>query len=128
MTPGSGRTLVAVGLLTAALAACDSAGTSESASASSTSGTTAAPSPKVIDLWVADQTKPCTGVAPMTCLQVKRNPDSTWELFYDQIAGFDYQPGYHYQLKVEQTPVPNPPADASSVSYRLIEVVNKVPV
>ncbi|MFI9504325.1 DUF4377 domain-containing protein [Nocardia sp. NPDC052566] len=119
-----GRAVLACLLLAPALAACGSGKPAESAAPSSTS----AAHSKVIGLWVADQTKPCTGVAPMTCLQVKRNPDSEWELFYNQIAGFEYQPGYHYQLEVEETPVANPPADASSVSYRLIKIVNKVPV
>ncbi|WP_225728583.1 MULTISPECIES: DUF4377 domain-containing protein [unclassified Nocardia] len=116
-----GRAVLAGLTLAVALTACGSERKAEPPAAPTTSAVRS----KVIDLWVAGETKPCQGVAPMTCLQVKRNPDSEWELFYDRIAGFDYEPGYLYQLKVEETPVPNPPADASSVTLRLVDVVRK---
>ncbi|RDI41532.1 DUF4377 domain-containing protein [Nocardia mexicana] len=82
---------------------------------------------EVIDLYVAEQTRPCTGVAPQTCLQVRRDPNAPWELFYDRIEGFDHQPGYRYHLQVEKRPVLDPPADASTVSWRLVRVVEQQP-
>jgi hypothetical protein len=74
---------------------------------------------------------PCVGVAPMQCLQVRRgdSPTEEWQFFYSQIRGFDYQPGYLYRLRVLETPLPpeQVPADASSIRYDLIEVLEKTP-
>ncbi|MEZ4771014.1 MAG: DUF4377 domain-containing protein [Caldilineales bacterium] len=52
--------------------------------------------------------EPCVGVAPQVCYQVKETPDGEYTLFYDEIQGFEYEPGYEYQLTVERTTVPNP--------------------
>ncbi|WP_431962210.1 DUF4377 domain-containing protein [Nocardia sp. bgisy134] len=79
----------------------------------------------VID--VAPQTMRCTGVAPMDCLQIRRGHNGPWELFYGSITDFEFQPGYRYRLRIEQTPVDNPPADAPSVTWRLVEVLDKQP-
>ncbi|WP_298531191.1 DUF4377 domain-containing protein [uncultured Algibacter sp.] len=72
---------------------------------------------------------PCTGVAPMSCLQVKESPeDSQWTNFYNQIEGFDYEPGFLYtiEVSVENIPEDQIVADASSLKYTLINVINKV--
>ena len=45
--------------------------------------------------------------------------------FYDEIAGFQYEEGYVYTLKVRVVYVENPPADGSSGSYALVEIVSK---
>jgi heat shock protein HslJ len=66
----------------------------------------------------------CTGVGPQWCLQVKDSSDSDYQLFYSPIEGFDYQPGFEYELRVAVSEVENPPADASNLSYALIEVVS----
>ena len=79
--------------------------------------------------WIHSAKVDCTGVAPMTCLQVQKTENldwsQPWELFYDRIEGFDYQPGYIYKLNILEEPVENPPADASSIKYTLIEVLEK---
>jgi heat shock protein HslJ len=56
------------------------------------------------------------------------NPESNYTLFHDQIEGFDFEPGYEYELLVLVEPVENPPADASSLKYTLVEEVSKTPV
>lgn len=68
------------------------------------------------------------GVAPQMCLQVKESPDADYLLFYSNIEGFEFEPGYEYELLVNKQTVPNPPADASSFRWTLIEVVSKAPV
>ncbi len=80
--------------------------------------------------WVNSSKVPCTGVAPRQCLQVKRGnqlSEGQWENFYSSIQGFDYEPGYLYLLRVRETELPaaQVPADASSISYELVEVVEK---
>ncbi|MEV0340829.1 DUF4377 domain-containing protein [Nocardia sp. NPDC050713] len=68
----------------------------------------------------------CIGVAPRDCLQIRRDQNGPWELFYGSIDGFEFQSGNHYRLRIEQTPV-DPPADAPSVTWRLVEVLEKRP-
>jgi len=45
-----------------------------------------------------------------------------WFKFYNNIEGFDYQPGYIYDIKVVVEQVDNPPADGSSLKYTLQEI------
>lgn len=65
----------------------------------------------------------CVGVAPQMCLVVND------ELFYDEIDGFDHQPGYQYRLRIEQydqwpgqTEIPQ---DTGRYGYRLLEILEK---
>lgn len=73
------------------------------------------------------QKVPCTGVAPMECLQIREPGEEEWRLFYDSIQGFIFEPGFRYVVAVDRTRVENPPADASSFRYRLVEVRSKEP-
>jgi heat shock protein HslJ len=61
----------------------------------------------------------------MKCMQVRRSPDEPYRNFYNQISGFEFERGYEYELLVEVTEVPNPPADGSSLRYALKEMVRK---
>ncbi|SUC31541.1 Uncharacterised protein [Providencia rettgeri] len=61
----------------------------------------------------------------MKCMKVKENPSDDWQLFYSSIQGFEYQPGFSYTLQVKQFDVPNPPADAPSIRYELVKIVEK---
>ncbi|RQO30653.1 hypothetical protein DBR32_07925 [Taibaiella sp. KBW10] len=78
-------------------------------------------------LFVAAETQNCSaGVMKKDCLQVKYDKDQkNWELFYDTIEGFQYEKGYNYELIVLDERVDNPPADGSSIKYRLIKEVSK---
>jgi heat shock protein HslJ len=78
-------------------------------------------------LIVADHLENCVGVGPQTCMLVKENPDDEWTYFYDQIEGFEYEEGYIYELLVNEIPVPNPAADASSLRYELKNIISKTP-
>jgi heat shock protein HslJ len=80
----------------------------------------------LIRLVVKEDLASCTGVAPMTCMQVKYKDSKSWEMFYDGISGFKYQPGYRYVLLVERTKRKNVPADASAYVYKLKKLVKKV--
>ncbi|MCB0131275.1 MAG: META domain-containing protein, partial [Caldilineaceae bacterium] len=75
-------------------------------------------------LYVGPVMADCVGVAPQYCLFVKTDPDADYEYFYDQIDGFDYVPGYAYELSVQVTERENVPADASSLQYTLVDVVS----
>ena len=76
-------------------------------------------------LFINSERVACTGVGPRTCLQTRSAESQDWQFFYNEIAGFDYEPGYTYQLRVKTSPVENPAADASSLKYTLLEVLHK---
>ena len=78
-------------------------------------------------IFVGPNLVDCVGVAPQQCMLVREEPNSSWNYFYDSIQGFDFEPGYEYELQVLVTDVKNPPADASSKKYELIQVANKKP-
>ncbi len=79
-------------------------------------------------LFVGPELVDCVGVGPQKCMQVRQSEDAEWTLFYDQIVGFEYEPGYEYELRVSETKIDNPPADASSLELTLVEVVRKTAV
>lgn len=76
-------------------------------------------------IYVKESKEPCTGVAPMECLQIKGVNDADWSNLFTNINGFKYTPGYRYKLKVRITQVKNPPADGSSIKYTLTKVLEK---
>jgi heat shock protein HslJ len=81
--------------------------------------------------WINSAKVDCTGVGPMTCLQIQKGDqieNGKWQLFYDEIGGFNFEPGTIYRVKVEVGKKPEPiPADASSLTYRLVEIMSKEP-
>jgi len=76
-------------------------------------------------LWIGPELVECEGVAPMMCMQVAESEDGAYEYFYDEIEGFDYQEGTTYVIDVEITEIEDPPADASSLKYTLVEIVEE---
>ncbi|MGL5032779.1 MAG: META domain-containing protein, partial [Microcystaceae cyanobacterium] len=78
-------------------------------------------------LYVGPKTVPCTGVGRMQCWQVREKATDPWRLLYTPIKGFNYEPGYLYELKVREETIPNPPADGSSKQWVLLDVIKKSP-
>lgn len=78
-------------------------------------------------IWIAQQVVDCVGVGPRKCLLAKESEDADWEFFYDGIEGFSHTEGVAYVLDVEVREIKDPPADGSSLKYRLIRVVQSTP-
>lgn len=79
-------------------------------------------------LEVAPELEPCIGVGPRECLLVRYAGQADWQLFYDAIAGFEFEPGFHYTLYVRKQSVGEPiAADASSVRWTLLRILDKTP-
>lgn len=78
-------------------------------------------------LIIGPETKTCdAGVMLKDCYQVKWTEDQKdWEYFYNEIEGFTFELGYLYKLLVSVETISNPPADASSLKYKLIRVLEK---
>ena len=77
---------------------------------------------KIMLMTVAPEKTLCHGFVLMECYIVDGKP------FFDEIVGFDYQPGYWYQLKVRRTQpytAENAPQDIGLYRYQLIEVLSK---
>ena len=88
------------------------------------SGTSPTQSTKAMK-WKVDHYKvPCVGEGIFLCYLLTREGGER-EYFYDEIEGFDYEWGYTYEIEVEQSPVKQPMADASSFSYRLKQQLSK---
>ena len=80
------------------------------------------------EVLVAHFVSDCVGVGPQKCLNVRESAEDDWTLRYDPIEGFEHEVGYDYRLMISETHVPDPPADASSIRWTLIEVLEKTPV
>lgn len=76
---------------------------------------------------IGPETSICdVGAMKKECLQVKWTEDqSEWELFYNDITDFEYESGYLYTLVVKVEEIENPPADASSLRYHLVEQLDR---
>jgi hypothetical protein len=74
-------------------------------------------------LYVGPERVECIGVVPRMCLLVKETPEAEWSLFYDEIEGFEHQPGFTYTLLVARRTIDHPPADGSSLAWRLIKIL-----
>lgn len=72
--------------------------------------------------------EPCVGEARFLCMRAKEKGEADFTFMYDAIKGFEPTWGHTYVLEIEETSVPNPPADGSSVEYSLKSVVSDTPV
>ncbi len=116
----------ALGFSAVAVTAFLSAGCGTSGDAVAPTDTPSAATSAVLKtLQVAPSRVECTGVGPQMCLQVRESANAAWTLLYDGIIGFDYEPGYLYEIRVKEEAVTNPPADASAVRRTLVSILSK---
>lgn len=81
--------------------------------------------------WVNSVKVECSGVGKMSCMQVQKNKilnSKDWKLFYSAIKGFNFEAGYIYKLIVKEIKRAKNqvPADASSINYELVKVLEKI--
>jgi heat shock protein HslJ len=79
-------------------------------------------------IYVASETKSCTGVARMDCLQVRESNDQPWQLHYGPIIGFDFVPGTEYRLRIKEEKLSEGqvgPADISRIRWFLDMIVEQ---
>ncbi|WP_431796718.1 META and DUF4377 domain-containing protein [Cupriavidus metallidurans] len=73
-------------------------------------------------VYIDSQRVECSGVGKMQCYRWRESPDVPWQLWYGPIEGLDFEPGVSYKLRVREYQVPNPPADAASIRWQLLDV------
>ena len=86
---------------------------------------TSGETPVVISLLIGPEKVDCVGEGPQLCYLVKEEEGAEWTNFYGEIADFDYQAGYNYEILVEKIKIPNPMADGPAFRYRLIKELQK---
>ena len=81
--------------------------------------------------WVNSVKTNCTnGAGQMQCLMIHKGDSMDmpqWELFYTEIEGFIWEPGYFQKIEIKEELLDeeNLPADASGIKYSLINVLEK---
>ncbi len=84
---------------------------------------------KTKTLWVGGYKTDCSaGAGKAKCLNVsseKNLDDAQWQSFYAPIDGFQFDEGYYQRIEVEEKKISSPPADGSSIAYKLKKVLQK---
>lgn len=89
------------------------------------------PEARILTIEVASTRVSCQGEGLHECLQIREvdvDPAAPFVPTFAPIEGFTHEQGYRYVLRVAQRTVANPPADGSSIAYRLLRVVSRVRV
>lgn len=105
--------------LSVALFACSPSGKNKQKTNANTAETSV--------LFIAPYKVDCAGVGAMECLLVKNEENQPWQNFYSPIKGFKHEAGISYKLKVKINKEKNIPADASSFTYELIQILESKP-
>jgi len=76
-------------------------------------------------LTIAPEAVPCADGAPGSCLRVTDAMGDTWITGRDEIEGFTYQPGFTYELLVEEASQVTEMEAVRPPRLKLIEVVSR---
>ena len=82
-------------------------------------------SKQIVVLKVNAEEIECYGAqGKQKCLQIKElGKDNYWQNQYEGIEGFDFKPGFVYNLQVEKIVLKNPPQDVGDTFYKLLKVI-----
>ncbi|GDX51258.1 hypothetical protein LBMAG27_03050 [Bacteroidota bacterium] len=85
--------------------------------------------PKKTNLRVKENKIPCSGYEGQTdCYTIQEGDligTDKWEMTYEYISGFNYEPGYIYNLRVKKNKVKHPFMDAPDIQITVIEILSK---
>lgn len=76
---------------------------------------------------VAAQTRACSGVGPMQCLQWREAADQPWQVLAEAIIGFEHEAGTRYTLRVRELELPDAPADAPASRWMRVATLQATP-
>jgi heat shock protein HslJ len=77
------------------------------------------------ELIIAAAPVACAGAPPETCLRVSEPSGDQWLMRFDEIDGFAYEPGFTYEVLVEEPPLEEEQAVVPRL--RLVRVVSRQP-
>ena len=76
-------------------------------------------------LIIGPYTQTCQGFIEQQCYLEFNEESQEWEFFYENIQGFDFEPGFIYTLKVRLEDRGTEIQDVGRYAYHLIEVLSK---
>lgn len=74
---------------------------------------------------IGPYTETCQGFIEQSCFLEFNEAAQEWHLFYENIQGFDYEPGFIWTLKVRLEDRGTEIQDVGRYAYHLVEVVSK---
>jgi heat shock protein HslJ len=77
------------------------------------------------ELIIAPAPVACAGDPPQTCLSASEPSGDKWLMRFDEIEGFAYEPGFTYEVVVEEPPLSQEQAVVPRL--RLVRLVSKEP-
>lgn len=83
------------------------------------------PSIAMLELHVDREKVACVTLIETECLRIRERESDSWQIFYGEIEGFTWEPGYEYRLRVVRAVISNPPADGSSFRYVLVQTLSR---
>lgn len=87
-----------------------------------------APDEGVSTIYIAPFWNICEGNTAALCMQVRDSTSADWMEMISPIVGFDFEPGYSYQLLARQVSDDQQEPDASVFRLTLVEIVSKTAV
>lgn len=79
----------------------------------------------VVTLVVNEDKAPCSGLVDNNCLLIKEEGKKEFELFYQDIAGFEFEDGVRQTIQVRKRIVDNPYEKQAEPIYSLLKVLSK---
>ena len=76
-------------------------------------------------LIIGPYTETCQGFIEQQCYLEFNTESQEWEFFYENIQGFDFEPGFIYTLKVRLEDRGTEIQDVGRYAYHLVEVIDK---
>lgn len=76
-----------------------------------------------VRFFVASQKVECEN--GRTCYQIKYSPDGQWSVYSGEIRGFQYVPGYIYELSVRKKTSEEPGEGGLNYYFELVEIISE---
>jgi len=76
-------------------------------------------------LYVAPKQVDCTGASSQKCYLVRTSTEGNWIMHYQEINGFEYEPGFSYKIKVKREKRKHVSMDGSSYKYILVDILEQ---
>ncbi len=84
-----------------------------------------------IETWTVASEKGVAGIAMgfghVPAYIVKTSPNAGWRTFSGSVGNFTFEKGYQTEMLVRIDPIPDPPADAPSIRYTMIQLISRTP-